>query len=291
MMSGKSTEKHSFPDPVSEDSGDSRPYFMIRRYPAKEKIERKFIADSHIVFFLSGRVKAVCLGSQIKEFKAGSVFLLPKFSCIFGLALEDCEFIVSRIPEDAERYDRFSKLMTHYSFPPDFRYDFDSLPIVPMLDRYLGLLKMAIEEGIAADAAYQRLKLDELGMYFKCLYGIESLARFFYPLIGIQLLSFRKYVLSNYRSYEDVSSFASSAGMSLSTFSRCFKSAFGTTVYKWLDDRKAENIFRDIVMTDMSFSEIADKHGFSSQAYLVYYTKKHFFLTPSAIRKSFDWGV
>lgn len=248
------------------------------------------MADSHMVFFLSGRVKAVCLGSQIREFEAGSVFLLPKFSCIFGLALEDCELIVCRIPEDAERYDRFSKLRMQYSFPPDFRYEFNPLPIVPLLDRYLGLLKMAIEEGVA-DAAYQRLKLDELAMCLKYLYTVESLAKFFYPLIGIRLLSFRKYVLGNYRSYEDVSSFASSAGMSLSTFSRCFKSAFGTTVYRWLDDRKAENIFRDIVMTDMSFSEIADRFGFSSQAYLVYYTKKHFNLTPSAIRKSFDWGV
>lgn len=289
-MEGKSTERHVFSDTAPEVPDNVRPYFNFRRFSAKEKMEMKYGDVSQIVFFLSGKVKAVCIDAKVREFESGSIMLLPKFSSAFGITLEDSEFIVCHIPEDAERYDRFSLLSGQYSFPPDYRYEINTLPIDPVLRQYFDLLKTAIGAGLADDA-YLRLKLDELGMYFKSLYSAEQLAKFFYPLTGNRYLAFRKFVISHYKSYEDVSSFAESAGMSLSTFSRCFKSAFGTTVYRWLDDRRAENVFMDIVMTDMSFSEVADKHAFSSQAYLVYYTKKHFGLTPSAIRRTFDWGM
>lgn len=289
-MEGNSTERYRFSDTAPEVPDNVRPYFIFRRFSAKEKMEMKYRDVSQIVFFLSGKVKAVCIDAKVREFESGSIMLLPKFSSAFGIAMEDSEFIVCRIPEDAERYGRLSLLSGQYRFPKGFRYDITTLSITPVLMQYLDLLKMAMDAGIA-DIAYQRLKLDELGMYFKSMYSGELLARFFYPLTGDKFVEFRKFVIGHYQSYEDVSSFAESAGMSLSTFSRCFKSAFGTTVYRWLDDRRAENVFMDIVMTDMSFSEVADKHGFSSQAYLVYYTKKHFGLAPSAIRRTFDWGV
>lgn len=290
MTSSIESTKYSFPDPGYSTADDDRPYFTLRRFSAREKMERESVEDNQIVFILSGKIKSVSLRSVIREFNAGSALLFPKFSCVFGIALEDCEFIICRIPEDAERYDRFSKLLQYHSFSSDFKYDYNTLTISPVLEKYLQLLKIELSEGMDSPS-FQKLKLDEMGLCLKTMYPYDVLAEFFYPLIGNQYPSFRKYVLNNYKSYEDVSSFAESAGMSLSTFSRCFKSAFGTTVYKWLDDRKAENIFRDIVMTDISFAEIAEKYCFSSQTYLVYYSKKHFGLAPSAIRKSFSWGL
>lgn len=289
-MDVKAADRYNFAGQATLDTEEARPYFIFRRFSAKEKMERESVEDNQIVFILSGKMKSVSLGSVMREFNAGSALLLPKFSCIFGIALDDCEFIICRIPEDAERYDRFSKLLQYRNFSSDFKYEYNTLTICPVLEKYLQLLKIELSEGMDSPS-FQKLKLDELGLCLKTMYPYDVLAEFFYHLIGNQFPSFRKYVLNNYKSYEDVSSFAESAGMSLSTFSRCFKSAFGTTVYKWLDDRKAENIFRDIVMTDMSFAEISEKYCFSAQTYLVYYSKKHFGLAPSAIRKSFSWGL
>lgn len=289
MTYDNDSQQHSFTDHVSVPADDSRPYFTIQSYAAGEKMERQSVGDSQIVFIISGRIKSVSLRSVIREFSSGSALLFPKFCCVFGKAIEDCEMVVCRIPEDADHYDRFSKLRKYLSIPSDFRYDYKSLMVCPILSDFLHLLKTELSSGMDS-AVFQRLKLEELGLCFQTQYSYDVLAEFFYPLVGHQFLSFRKYVLDNYKYHEDVSSFAEAAGMSLSTFSRSFKAAFGSTVYKWLDDRKAEHVFREIVMTDLTFSEIADRFGFSSQAYLVYYTKKHFGLAPSAIRKSFDWG-
>ena len=107
-----------------------------------------------------------------------------------------------------------------------------------------------------------------------------------YPLIGGKSISFKNFVIDNYSRYKDVKSFAEAACMSESTFSRKFKESFGTTVYRWMTRRKAEYIYKDILLTEMTFSEIADKYGFSSPSYFVSYCRQHFGMPPNEIRKN-----
>ena len=77
--------------------------------------------------------------------------------------------------------------------------------------------------------------------------------------------------------------------MSVSTFSRKFKEAFNDTAQHWLLARKAEAVLYDIVHTNGSFKEIAERHSFSSPAYLSNFCKQHFGKTPATLRK--HWGL
>ena len=67
---------------------------------------------------------------------------------------------------------------------------------------------------------------------------------------------------------------------------RRFKETFHEPAYKWLLAHRSEDILKDILMTKIPFSVIADKYEFSSQAYLVSFCKKNFGKTPSELRKN-----
>lgn len=226
---------------------------------------------------------------RIKVLGGGTVMLLPKHSCTYGVTLTDCDFVACAMPEGDEERDLALFQTLSARITEDFEYDFDTLEIHPLIGKFLSLLEDAFEHGIVSDN-YMYAKRAELHIYVKRLYDNDALARFFYPLLGGHSMSFKDFVISNYRNYTDVPSFAAAANMSVSTFTRAFRKAFGTTVYKWLNARRAEYIYKDIVMTEMSFAEIADRYGFSSQAYLVYYCRRHFGVPPKELRNALGGG-
>ena len=80
----------------------------------------------------------------------------------------------------------------------------------------------------------------------------------------------------NSRKIFDVKNFALQANMSQSTFNRRFKETFNETAKNWLLLRKQEFVKRDVALSNLSFSEIAEKYKFSSTSYLVTFCKKYF---------------
>lgn len=257
--------------------------FSFISVPAGAELNRIHIDTSQIVFMLSGKTRTVCNNSVAKKIKAGTIFLLPKFAPVHGTALEPCEFFICRIPDGFESTDKaYIRKLPSY-IPPGFSYEFNTLTVVPVVRTYLRLLMWMLKQGFKS-ATYQRLKRIELFYYLKTCYSPADMAAFMYPLIGGRSVFFKDFVISNYRKFQDVESFACAASMSVSTFSRKFKESFGMTAYKWLNERRAEEIYRDIVRTEDSFTEIADKYGFSSSAYFVYYCRRHFGRKPSEIR-------
>lgn len=263
--------------------------FRMFRYPKGAQLERADSEISVIIFLISGKIRIVCNDMRIKVLGGGTVMLLPKHSCTYGVTLTDCDFVACAMPEGDEERDLALFQTLSARITEDFEYDFDTLEIHPLIGKFLSLLEDAFEHGIVSDN-YMYAKRAELHIYVKRLYDNDSLARFFYPLLGGHSMSFKDFVISNYRNYTDVPSFAAAANMSVSTFTRAFRKAFGTTVYKWLNARRAEYIYKDIVMTEMSFAEIADRYGFSSQAYLVYYCRRHFGVPPKELRNSLGGG-
>lgn len=272
-------------DTISVSAGPFRMY----RYPKGAQLERGESDISVIVFLLSGKIRIVCNDARIKVLEAGTIMLLPKHSCTYGVTLADCDFVGCALHEGDEDRDKALFQTLTGRLDKDFEYDFDTLEIHPLILKFLALLQDAFDHGIVSDK-FMYAKRSELHIYFKKLYDNDALARFFYPLLGGHSISFKDFVISNYRNYSDVTSFAAAANMSVSTFTRAFRKSFGTTVYKWMNARKAEFIYKDIVMTEMTFAEIADRHGFSSQAYLVYYCRRHFGMPPRELRNSLGGG-
>ncbi|EJX00522.1 transcriptional regulator, AraC family [gut metagenome] len=120
-------------------------------------------------------------------------------------------------------------------------------------------------------------------------YSLQELAYFFFPLLNVHS-DFQDFVYANYRDIHDVKELAEKANMSLSTFTRRFKDTFNDTAQNWLTARRAESVLYDIVKTGLTFTEIAEKHEFSSSAYLTFFCKQHFGKTPATLRKNWKKG-
>lgn len=121
---------------------------------------------------------------------------------------------------------------------------------------------------------------------FRGYYTKEDLAHFFYPVLSANW-DINSFVLNHYKKVNDVSELANMAHLSLVTFNRHFKKAFGETAARWLEKRRAEDLLREIRLTKKSFTEIALEFRFSSSAYLTTFCKRHFGKTPKELRSSY----
>ena len=246
-------------------------------------MDRIYPESSCIVFFISGKVR-VTGNALIKcTLSSGSMMLLPKNAPVHGVTLTACEFVTCLLPDTGMEIESFFRRLKPF-LTSDFDYRFVTLPVDPLLESYAKMIRLVCSR-IEVTEDFSRMKLRELFFYLETLYSPEDLARFFFPLIGGDSYEFRNFVVENYMKFKDIKTFAAAASMSLSTFYRKFKATFGESASKWLDDRKAENIYKDITMSELTLTQISDKYFFSSQAYLTYYCRRHFGVSPAALRK------
>lgn len=97
-------------------------------------------------------------------------------------------------------------------------------------------------------------------------------------------MNFKDFVLANYKQVKDVKDFAEKAHLSLSTFNRRFRENFNASAHQWLVSKKVESVRRDILMSNLTFSEIADKYNFSSPNYLATFCHQHCGMSPNEMR-------
>lgn len=130
---------------------------------------------------------------------------------------------------------------------------------------------------------YYLLKLEELFIYLETYYDKDKLGAVFSSLLGTDI-DFINDVLSNYRHLKSVDELANRLKLSRITFNRRFMASFGTTASKWLRNMRNNELLKMIVSSDLSFTEIAFKIGFSSSAYLTEYCRKNWGKTPTQLR-------
>lgn len=76
--------------------------------------------------------------------------------------------------------------------------------------------------------------------------------------------------------------------MSPTVFKRKFQDSFGNTPRQWLIQKKKEKLFRDIVMSDLTISELAEKYKFTVN-YITTFCREHFGKTPTQLRS--EWNT
>lgn len=267
----------------------SRHPLAFKQFAAGTQLHRIHPEKSLIIMQLSGKILNVGNASKVRYVCSYMIYLLPKFATVFGRVEEDSCVMLCRIPDGFDRADRPYLMNLSEELPDGFEYEFNTLPAIPLMKDFVRLLAKAVMSGLDS-REYLRVKRREFFYYLKSCFDRKDVAAFMYPLIGGKSVSFKDFVISNYMNFDDVGTFAESANMSVSTFSRHFKDSFGVSAYRWMDDRKAENIFKDIVCSEMTFTEISDKYRFSSSAYLVAFCRRHFGKQPSDIRKEYSGG-
>ncbi len=93
-------------------------------------------------------------------------------------------------------------------------------------------------------------------------------------------------VLENYLKVKNVSELAELCGFnSERTFTRHFSKLFGKTPYKWLVERKMNEIHSLIINTNLSITEIAKKYNYNHVSNLSQIYLRHFGLSPLKSRR------
>lgn len=257
--------------------------FTLMEIPEGHTVERRFLNTTFLVILLQGDIE---IRYEIDKYftpQLGYMFLLPKNKQITTFARKATTLLLCSFTNDLKLYSRFSiQQLSHFISESACQNPY-CLKLDIRLQSFFSLLVDCLKEGLGC-IHYHQIKRDELFLYLRAGYTKEELALFFYPVLG-QNLEFKDFVLMNSRKIFDVKNFALQANMSQSTFNRRFKETFNETAKNWLLLRKQEFVKRDIALSNLSFSEIAEKYKFSSTSYLDTFCKKYFGKTPKEIRK------
>lgn len=259
--------------------------FLVITAKAGEQLDRVLEEYTILAAVISGEIKVSCGVFQDQIISEKQMFLVPVKSKAEAIALKDSEVLVCTFSKDIKLCSSFSIRQLHQDLPENFVYEFKILPFVPQLTVFFGLLVDCLKEGLGC-IHFHQMKRDELFLYLRAYYEKKDLAEFFAPVNSLKS-GFREFVLATYPEIKDVKHFAEQANMSLSTFNRNFKDEFGEPASCWLKRNKAEIIRKEIQMSDLPLTEIAEKHGFSSSAYLATFCKQNFHKTPGELRAQF----
>ena len=246
-------------------------------------ISRKYIDETFIVFILKGKLSINYDSEHPMDVGEGNAFLLPKNLDVKAFVLDTCSLVLCSFTSDLKLCSRFFIQELNSFLPSGSDVHFYSIKIDDRISAFLSSLIDVLNDGLGCKH-FHLIKREELFLYFRAGYSKQDLALFFSPILGDNI-DFKDFVLANYKKILEVKEFAGVANMSLSTFNRRFKETFNDTAKNWLMSRRAESIYNDVVMSEISFSELADKYSFSSSAYFSTYCKKTFGETALELRK------
>lgn len=257
--------------------------FLLVEIPEGHTVERQFLDTTFLVILLQGDIE---IRYEIDKYftpQKGYMFLLPRNKQVTTFARKTTTLLLCSFASDLKLCSRFSiQQLSH--FVPEVTYQSPyCLKLDTRLQGFFSLLVDSLKEGLGC-VHFHEVKRDELFLYLRAGYTKEELALFFYPVLGKDM-EFKDFVLVHSRQIFDVKDFALRANMSLSTFNRRFKDTFNETAKSWLLLRKQEFVRHDVALSNLSFSEIAEKYQFSSASYLVTFCKKYFGKTPNEMRK------
>lgn len=257
--------------------------FKMLSFSAGEEIINMDVDRSVLVFMLQGETDVDYEPYKDVHHRAGHFILFPR-GCKFSFkVVEDCVAVSCAFVQGLQLCNRFSfeKLIGY--IPENYTYEFHSLPIRERVQEFLDLSLHCLTDGLGCTHFHELLE-GELFIFLRAYYSKEELAKFFYPLLS-QDIDFRDFILGNYASSFDSTILAEKLNISLKTFNRRFESAFGISAHQWMNQKKAEFVYRDLTLTDKTVAEIAIEYNFSSPNYLVAFCKKALGKTPLDIRK------
>jgi AraC-like DNA-binding protein len=131
---------------------------------------------------------------------------------------------------------------------------------------------------------YFRKKTEELFMMMRFCYTRQQLACFFNEIVHPDS-HFAYKVVHNYSRYPTLPRLARFMGLAPSSFDRRFKKIFGQSCYKWMNQRRKQDIYHAITVDNENFKELSIRLGFSSPIVFNDYCKRHFKDTPGKIRQ------
>ncbi len=256
--------------------------FVIKKFSGTEQNQEAHVAFPTIVFLRKG--EAVVSSSNFGDvhIRDGEMFLLSHSEKYSLNVLRDSTAINCNFTRSLSFCDRFSFQKLSGFLPEGYVYEGKTLPIRKRIKDFLDLLQANIEDGLHC-ADFHEIKSKELFILLSTYYDKAELAEFFCPLLGSDL-EFKDLILKNWQKVDSVEELAVITNKSYDTFRRVFIASFGESPKQWLLSRKKEKLYREILMGNKTFTELADDYHFSSPGYFSNFCKKHYGMTAQEIR-------
>lgn len=264
-----------------------RNIFKYRYYPKGIQTPQARILQNTMYFLLEGEVRVNSEEHPDTVFREGQFIMQPVGSRVEFLIQEPTEAILYLFerPQNVCN-DRYNKSISMASNGPIGPIVMD---ICEPLYVFLTGMRTFLDNDLRCSSFLQS-KQTELLFLLNCYYPIKDLAAF-YSTIYRYSKSFQYFILQNYQNVKDVESFALLGGYSVPTFRRMFKDTFGEPAYQWMLKRKCQDIHADLIMTDLSISDICYKYGFESLSNFSHFCRSNFGQSPRAIRSEKEESV
>lgn len=254
---------------------------------AGDYLVREEVSKSTIAFVLSGEI-CVSTGNSVNQRVApNQMFVVAAGDNFYGKVVEDAVILCCSFTWGMSLCNRFSLeqlAATYSSCRRPGKGVLAKLPICEMLRKELEVTRDLLKMGLSC-IHFQQVKHEILFIELRVLYTKEELSVLFSPILGTDN-NFKEWVLHNYRQVETAQELIDLMNLSPSTFKRKFKEEFGMSARQWLIYKKEQQLIRDILMTDLPISELADKYRFTPN-YMATFCKKHFGKAPTEIRKAY----
>ena len=243
-----------------------RPVIEVAKMVIGEK-KKLSVANNEIVCMIEGRMRFYFLEIRTYEAVKGEILFLPV----------------------GENYS-IEKLYGNNKFiSPE---DFDTLPqtvpagILEINSRVWYFLDGVIDcitDGLKCRCWFD-LKVKELFALFRVYYTKEALSCFFNTILSGDT-AFSEYVRLNWRLYHSIDKLAESMNLTRKQFTKRFVKIFGELPNRWMIERKAQAVHKEITSTKKSFKQIAMENGFNSDTVFIRFCKKELGKTPTELRE------
>lgn len=252
------------------------------KYLIREDVER-----NTLIFVLFGEIDISTAGKVSQRIREKQMFLVCAGDSFHGKAVTDTSLMRCSFGRDMALCNRFSidqlqKIIPASCYP--VAHGITLLPIHELLYKELEITREIMRTGMSC-IHFQRIRKESLFIELRGFYQKEELARLFKPILGMDN-DFKDSVLQVYTQVETAQELIDKLNMSPTVFKRKFKETFGISPRQWLLRKKEQKLIRDILMTNTTIAELAEKYKFTVN-YLTTFCRTHFGKTPTELRKEY----
>ena len=242
------------------------------------------ISRNEIVFIMEGKLTLSLRSNWEDEFYKGQIIFLPAGDKLHYKALMKSWLLILRMEESlllcpSFGLERLYNIMQAVEKPETLV----PLEVNAHLQHLAQELVDTLKDGLKC-RVYLRNRISGLLILLRAYYSPELLCRFFYPILSPDTL-FSGQVRIHYLKCQTVNELASAMNMAPQQFARRFNSVFGQTPHEWMQQERARSIYAEICKGNKTLKEIANRYGFSGQAYFNRFCQTAFAMSPEEIRK------
>lgn len=258
-------------------------HFEVKNHSAGETVRNDDTNINYLIFCRTGHARITSTLFHDEILCADEVIFVPRGSECSGVALSDVTLLVHKFNNTVCQHEKCILAYLYSHRHVQSKIYCRKLTVPKSLQILIsGIISYLTDE--THDSDLWKLKHKELIWGFTRYYEAEELQSFFHPMTDEQV-PFRNLVLTHYRKANNTEELAKLCGYGVHTFRRIFKNEFGTPVYRWLIQKRAENIKYRLSMSYIPLSDIIDEFNFSSAQHFNSFCKQYLGDTPGNLRK------